>query len=150
MKDKEIKMNIIETIKEKLGDRIIIFFEKNPQRYYIDISTGSILESAKIMFNDMGCRFAIASGVDTKEGIEILYHFSHDKTGKMITLRVLLKNKEKPEIESISRIIKGAEWIEREIWEMLGVNFRNHPGLKRLLLAPDWPEGKYPLRRNTE
>ena len=39
-----------------------------------------------------------------------------------------------------------AEWIEREIWEMLGINFKGHPNLKRLLLAEDWPEDKYPLR----
>ncbi|MDI6641206.1 MAG: NADH-quinone oxidoreductase subunit C [Elusimicrobiota bacterium] len=47
-------------------------------------------------------------------------------------------------------IIKGAEWIEREIWEMLGINFKNHPNLKRLLLATDFPEGIYPLRQKWE
>ena len=65
----------------------------------------------------------------------------------MISLRVLTGNKEKPEMESITSIIKGAEWIEREIWELLGVNFKGHPNLKRLLLDKTWPEGKYPLRR---
>ncbi len=69
------------------------------------------------------------------------YHFSHDETGRIFSLRTFV-DKKNPEIESISSIIKGAEWIEREIYELLGVNFRNHPNLKRLLLDEDWPEGK--------
>jgi NADH:ubiquinone oxidoreductase subunit C len=36
------------------------------------------------------------------------------------------------------------------MWEMLGINFSGHPNLKRLLLADDWPEGKYPLRQDYE
>ena len=79
--------------------------------------------------------------------MEILYHFSFDTTGEMVTVRILLPDKNKLEIESMSSIIKGAEWIEREIFELLGVKFLGHPNLKRLLLADDWPEGQYPLRR---
>jgi len=44
--------------------------------------------------------------------------------------------------------MKCAEWIEREIHEMFGVNFKGHPNLKHLLLKDDWPEGNYPLRRD--
>jgi len=140
-------MDITETVKEKLGNKILKFFQKNSQRYYIDIKPEHIVESAKIMFSDIGCRFAIATGIDTAQGFEILYHFSHDKTGKIFTLKVLIQDKKNPEIDSISNIIKGAEWIEREIWELLGINFKNHPDLRRLLLAEDWPEGVYPLRQ---
>jgi len=140
-------MEIVEQIKEKLKDKILDFFKKNEQRYYITVKTEDIVDVSKILFSELGCRFAIATGIDTPKGIEILYHFSHDKTGKIFTIKVLIPDKKKPEIESISKIIKGAEWIEREIWEMLGVNFKNHPDLRRLLLAEDWPEGVYPLRQ---
>ncbi len=34
------------------------------------------------------------------------------------------------------------------MWELLGIRFRNHPDLRHLLLGDDWPEGKYPLRRD--
>ena len=57
-------------------------------------------------------------------------------------------DREAPEIESIAKICPAAEWIEREIWELLGIQFRNHPDLRHLLLDEDWPEGKYPLRRD--
>ena len=138
---------ITETVKQRLGSRVKVFFEKNPQRYYMEISPGDIVESARIMFSDLGCRFAIATGIDTRKGIEILYHFSHDKSGKMFTLKVLIPDRKNPEIDSINSVVKGSEWIEREIWELLGVNFRNHPNLKHLVLADDWPKGKYPLRQ---
>jgi NADH:ubiquinone oxidoreductase subunit C len=45
-------------------------------------------------------------------------------------------------------VMYAAEWIEREMWELLGIRFRNHPDLRHLLLSDDWPEGKYPLRRD--
>jgi len=69
-----------------------------------------------------------------------------DKLNKILTVKVPVP-KERCEIESIAPIIAGANWIEREIAELLGVNFLNHPNPKRLLLAEDWPEGKYPLRQ---
>jgi len=60
---------------------------------------------------------------------------------------VFLK-KPQAEVESIANLIKCAEWIEREIAELLGVKFNNHPNMKHLILPEDWPEGKYPLRRD--
>jgi NADH:ubiquinone oxidoreductase subunit C len=142
-------MDIVEEVKETLENKVLKFFKKNDCRYYIDIHPKDIVESAGIMFHDLQCRFAIATGIDTPQGFEILYHFSHDKTGKMFTLRVLIQGKSYPEIDSITPVIRGAEWIEREIYEMLGIKFRNHPNLKRLLLADDWPEGIYPLRQKS-
>ena len=140
-------MDIIEEIKHRFGDKTQRIYEKNVRRYYIDIKPEDIVYCAEIIFKELGCRLITVTGLDTPEGFELLYHFSFDKTGKIITLRVVLRNKEKPEIDSITRVTIAAEWIEREIWEMLGVNFIGHPNLKRLLLAPDWPEGVYPLRQ---
>ena len=65
----------------------------------------------------------------------------------MISLRVKLQ-KPKLEIDSLSPIFEGSSWIEREIHEILGINFRGHKDLRKLLLPDDWPEGVYPLRRD--
>jgi NADH-quinone oxidoreductase subunit C len=51
-------------------------------------------------------------------------------------------------LESIAEICPAAEWIEREIWELLGVEFEGHPDLRHLLLDDNWPADDYPLRRN--
>ena len=141
------KREIIEKIKGEFASVIGNWYDKSERRIYIDIDKKNLTVFTKFLFDDLRMRFITASGVDTRENIEILYHFGFDQYGLVISLRVALP-KPKPEIESIVSIIKGAEWIEREIWELLGVNFLNHPNLKRLLMSEDWPEGKYPLRRD--
>lgn len=140
------KEKAIQKLKEKFADRIINWKDRSAKRIYVDIRPDDIPEMARHLFKDLKARFVTASGVDMPKAIELLYHFSFDKGNLILSLRTAVA---KPglEIESITPIIKGAEWIEREIWELLGVKFKNHPNLKRLLMAEDWPEGVYPLRR---
>jgi len=143
-------MSIIEKVKEGLGGRVVQWHEHSPRRIYITIKPADLQDAVKLLFNDLKCRFAIATGTDAIEGLEITYHFSYDSTGQFFSLRIYLADRQKPEVGTISHIVKGAEWIEREIWELLGVNFTGHPDLRRLLLSDSWPEGEYPLRRQAE
>jgi len=143
-------MLIRDEIKEKLADKIIDWYEHSPRRVYISIKPSDLKETVQVLFKEFNLRFVTASGCDTPKGLEILYHFSFDKTGEIISIRVLIENKKKPEIDSLATLFPAAEWIEREMWEMLGINFLGHPNLKRLLLSEEWPEGKYPLRHEHE
>jgi Ni,Fe-hydrogenase III component G len=140
-------MQITEQIKEKLAGKIIDWHQPLPRRVYFSIKPEMLKEVAGFLFRELGLRFSIATGTDTPEGIEILYHFSFDKTGQFFSVRVLIKDRIKPEIDSISNLFPAAEWIEREMWELLGINFIGHPNLKHLLLSDEWPQGKYPLRK---
>lgn len=140
--------DIVSKIKDKFSDKILKFEEKSARRLYIDLDAGDIPAAAKFIFRDLNCRLVTATGTDTPQGLEILYHFSHDATGKVISLRAAIKDKKNPQIHSLAPLIKGAEWIEREMWELLGINFIGHPNLTHLLLIDDWPEGKHPLRKN--
>ena len=83
----------------------------------------------------------------SRDAIEVLYHWALDRADCVVTVLTRL-DREAPEVESIAPFCVAAEWIEREMWELLGIGFRNHPDLRHLLLADDWPEGKYPLRRD--
>lgn len=143
-------MDIKEKIREKLGDKIIEWKEHSPRRIYFTIDKKDIFGVTEFLFKTLSLRFSTASGTDTPGALEILYHFSYDKSGEFYSARVLLEDKKHPQIDSITPLFPGAEWIEREIWEMLGINFIGHPNLKRLLLADDWPDGDYPLRRKDE
>ncbi len=143
-------MNVRDRIKEELGKKITYWQETNSKRIYFTIDKKDIFKTVEFMFGKLGLRFAIASGLETPEGFEILYHFSYDKTGEIYSARVLIEDKNNPEIDSITPIFPAAEWIEREMWELLGINFKGHPNLKRLLLSEDWPEGEYPLRHKNE
>lgn len=138
---------VIKRLREKLGTRIVSFDEKSSTRYYLELRPEDIPEVSRFLFQDLEARFQIASGVDTPTAIEILYHWAFDRLNCLVTVRTKL-DRENPEIESIASIFKGAEWIEREMWELLGITFRGHPDMRHLLLRDDWPEGKYPLRRD--
>lgn len=142
-------MSVTEQVKNGLGEKVIEWQDYSPRRTYVTVRPEDLRESARQLFEEFGFRFSIATGTDTPESIEISYHFSSDETGHLFSLRVHLEDKDNPEVDSISDITTGASWIEREMWELLGVNFVGHPNLERLLLSDDWPEGNYPLR-NTQ
>lgn len=139
-----------DRIREGLGSKITGWNRHSPRRVYFSVKKEDIVEVAEFLFRRLGLRFVIATGTDTPAALEILYHFSFDKTGEIFSARVLIEDKKSPEIDSIAPLFPGAEWIEREIWELLGINFKGHPGLTHLLLVDDWPEGKYPLRHEHE
>jgi NADH-quinone oxidoreductase subunit C len=73
---------------------------------------------------------------------EIVYNlFSIDSNE-----RVRLKVKTSGSVESVTGVWPAANWLEREVYDLFGVTFKNHPDLRRLLLPPDW-EG-HPLRKD--
>jgi Ni,Fe-hydrogenase III component G len=131
------------------GDRLHDVYRHSEKRLYVEVPPEDVPEVSRLIFRGLGARFQIASGVDTREAIEILYHWAFDRLGLVVTVRTKLP-RGSPEIESIAPFCKAAEWIEREMAELLGIRFRNHPDPRHLLLRDDWPEGKYPLRRDVE
>ena len=140
---------IVRRIKSTFGNRFTDWEEKPGRRIYFRIDPRHVVDLAQFLFNDLRARFTTASGIDQKDTMEILYHFSFDKFGYVVSAKVRIPKK-KLEVESITPVIRGAEWIEREMWELLGITFKNHPDMRHLLLKDDWPEGKYPLRRDYE
>ncbi|MBS1948209.1 MAG: NADH-quinone oxidoreductase subunit C [Bacteroidetes bacterium] len=86
--------------------------------------------------------------VDWKTHLTMVYHLSSTKHRHNMVIKIKL-DRDKPEIETASGIWRTAEFHEREVFEMFGVNFINHPDL-RLLILPDGWEGKNPLRKDFE
>jgi NADH:ubiquinone oxidoreductase subunit C len=86
--------------------------------------------------------------VDWKTHLTMVYHVESTQHRHTIVIKSKL-DRNKPEIETVSNIWKTAEFHEREIYELFGVNFLNHPDL-RLLILPDGWEGRNPLRKDFE
>jgi Ni,Fe-hydrogenase III component G len=138
---------VLQDIKGRFGEDILDFFDKSPKRVYIEVKPDALVPAATYIFKDLEARFHIASGIDARTHLEILYHFSIETMNLLISLRVKL-DKQNPKVNSLANVIKGANWIEREMSELLGIDFLGHPDLRRLLLADEWPKGVYPLRRD--
>ena len=137
----------ITKISAELGERVLGIDRRSDRRVYIEIAPQTVIAVAQLIYQKFGARFQIATGVDIREGFEIMYHWALDDEGLVITMRTVLDHV-KPEVDSIAPVLPAAEWIEREMWELLGINFRGHPDLRHLLLDDDWPQGSYPLRHN--
>jgi len=85
-------------------------------------------------------------GVDTKEKLEVVYNLASTKNNLRLDFKFDLAY-EKPEIDSVTEIWPGANWYEREVWELYGINVRNHNDLRPLLLPEDWNQG-HPMRKD--
>lgn len=143
------RAEVLHALTERFSEEIIGVYEKSAKRVYLEIKPSAIVRIAEYTFKELGARFNIASGVDGQNEMEVLYHFTVEDINLVISFRVRLP-KTKLEIESLTGVFVAAQWIEREIHELLGINFVGHPQLKRLLLPEDWPEGVHPLRKDYE
>jgi Ni,Fe-hydrogenase III component G len=141
------RQEILQALKEKFPEEVTGVYEKSTKRVYVEIKPSAIVEMAQFLFKEIGARFNSASGVDARNHMEILYHFTEEDIDLVISLRVHLP-KTKLEIDSLTPVFTAAQWVEREMHELLGINFLGHPDLKPLLLPEDWPEGVYPLRKD--
>ena len=132
----------------EIKDKLTAVEQPADSRIYLSCEAENSYEINKFLFEDVPLRFVIATGIDSDDCFEILYHYSYDETGCVITLKAFIRDREKPAIESITPLLPAGDWIEREIHDVLGIDIKNHPNLKRLILADDWPEGVYPLRKD--
>jgi NADH-quinone oxidoreductase subunit C len=82
---------------------------------------------------------------DRQDRIEVVYRLTALERNEKLVLRIYL-DRDKPEVDSVTSVWKGANFLEREAYDLLGVVFKGHPDLRRILLPEDW-EG-HPLRKD--
>jgi NADH-quinone oxidoreductase subunit C len=117
----------------------------------IKISKDDLVNVMDTLYRDETTYFdmlSCVSGIDNGEQaatMEVVYNLYSIPFNHHLMIKVLLP-REKPEIESISHIWKTANWQEREIFDMYGIHFKNHPDLRRILMPADW-DG-HPLRKD--
>ena len=132
---------------KQLGDAVSEVHQCTARRGIARIDPARTVEVARKMIAMDGSRLATATAIDVRDGIDVLYHWAIEPQGVVVTLKVLAARPEMT-VESIANVVAGANWIEREMHDLLGANFRNHPDMRRLILDDSWPEGVYPLRKD--
>ena len=143
---------MIEELKTKITQLYpSAIFEEGGEWLNINIEAGDWLSFAQQLRNNESLHFDYLfclTCIDWKSHLIMVYHLSSTKFRHNIVVKARL-DRNKPEIETISHIWRTAEFHEREVYEMFGVNFLNHPDL-RLLILPDGWEGKNPMRKDFE
>jgi len=110
---------------------------------FVELPPDCIPPAVKLLVERFDLRhLSTITGQDTGREIELLYHFWD---GGGLTLRTSLP-REEPHIATLTDLIPGAAFYEREVSEMLDVTFDGHPDLRALLLPDDW-DGEAPLRQ---
>ncbi|PEZ86213.1 NADH-quinone oxidoreductase subunit C [Bacillus cereus] len=143
----------VEVVKEKLGEYALVdsYINKlskdvptlvaEPSKYY---------EVMELMRLHEGLAFDYMSelhATDFVTHMEVYVHlFSYGKK-QSVAVKVKL-DREAPQVESVTPLWKGADWPEREAYDLLGIVFKGHPNLSRILMPDDWVG--YPLRKDYE
>ena len=108
---------------------------------------GSVRDAITAVKERLACdRLVAISTADIGSDFELIYHFTGPhRIIISVTTRV---PRGSPEIRTLSDILPAAGIYERQIHDLFGIMFTGHPGLKRIMLNEDWPEGEYPLRKD--
>jgi NADH-quinone oxidoreductase subunit C len=111
----------------------------------------SILDALTHCNQDVALRYEMLSDMTATHypagmgfAFSVVYHLTWVRRHKRLRLRILIPENFEP--ESATQVYPGANWLEREIYDMQGVRFKNHPDMTRILCSEDW-EG-HPLRKD--
>jgi len=102
---------------------------------------GHLRSDPALAFDSLAC----LSGVDTGKEFWVVYHLHSFSQRHRLTVKVSLP-REGAEVENVAALWAGAEFFEREAYDLFGIVFRHHPDLRRLLNPPDW--AGWPLRKD--
>ena len=86
------------------------------------------------------------SAVDYVEYFEVVYHLTSFEHNHSAVIKAKVYGREGPTIPSVTEVWQGADYQEREIWDLMGVRFEGHPNLKRIFLWESFPG--HPLRKD--
>lgn len=107
-------------------------------------------EAVESLMAEPDLHYVTSVGVDERplSGAFRVYHVFSKVARNEVLIVSSLVDPQHPYIQSITPVVPGAEWAEREIMDLLGIRFVDHPKPERLVLPDDWPEGVYPLRKD--
>lgn len=119
----------------------------------VTVDGAKLLEIVQWLHDDASQRYDYLSDVtavefrDAQQPIEVVWHLRSLPFRRFLRLKVLLVRGAPLEVPSVWSVYKGADWIERECYDMFGIVFRGHPDLRRILMWEQYREG-FPLRKD--
>lgn len=119
-------------------------------KQYLEVSVPSsklyalakkLREKEETLFDYLFC----LAGVDWGQDLGVVYHLESTSHRHTLVLKTRTSDREHPQFDSVTDIWKTADLHEREVFDLLGIKFTNHPDLRRLFLDSSWG---FPLRKD--
>ena len=124
-------------------------FKPSGDQLEVVVPAGQLLKVASAVKNDLQYRLLMSvTGVDWKDSFEVIYHIYRLDSAFPLVLRCRLPHDDNPEVPSLMPLWPGADFQEREVYDLMGIVFTGHPDLRRILLADDFRG--HPLRKDWE
>ncbi|MEW5936953.1 MAG: NADH-quinone oxidoreductase subunit C [Candidatus Thermoplasmatota archaeon] len=118
---------------------------QRPRRVFVRVPREALKNVVHVLAKEMGVtHISSITGRDAGSELEALYHFFAN--GVVITVRTTCP-RDDPTLDTITEIIPGALFYEREVHDLMGIVPKGHPDLRKLVLPDDWEEG-HPLRKD--
>jgi len=141
------KAELTAYITTTFAGRLEVIENTQPEPYFI-VQPEDLVAFSRFIHDDPALQLTFLmnlAGVDTGQRYEVVYNICSYQLKHRIFFKIQLPH-ENPEFETVIPVWPGANWFEREVWELFGITVRNHPNLTRFLLEDDWNEG-FPLRK---
>ena len=140
----------LNQLNEKFASAIVRADLPSDRQLFVWVRPEAVRGMCRHIFRDLDARYVISIGADDRPfsgGFLVAHDFAFDKDHVLCSLLAQLPG-EKPEIASISGVVPAANWAEREMRDLVGIECVGHPYPKRLVLPDGWPEGVHPLRKD--
>jgi NADH-quinone oxidoreductase subunit C len=115
----------------------------------LEIAPGKIVSVCGFLkYDQQFVRLSSVTAVDrypAEPRFEVVYHLHSIERNERLRLKCRVRG-EDPVIDSVTSVWRSANWYEREVFDLFGITFLNHPDLRRIMMPDDW-EG-YPLRKD--
>ena len=136
--------DVASRIQENIPDAVVACDTTN-----VWIRPEAVLQVCRLLHDSEEFSFDFlnsVTGVDYIDYFEVVYHLTSLQHNQAIVLKAKCHGRDNPTIPSVSQVWQGANLQEREVYDLMGITFENHPLLKRVLLWEGF-EG-YPLRKD--
>lgn len=140
----------LDEIAKNLQERFSLTYQDVLDQTVLIVPPEKIIEVALALRDEFGFRLlsdetAVDYGTEAKERFHVVYQLRDINRNLLLSLRVPLSGTD-PHVATLVPVFPGANWLEREIWDLFGIVFEGHPDLRRILMPYDW-EG-HPLRKD--
>jgi len=140
------EQKILTVLTNKLGEKILQTQTPQPRKVFVRVNAGVHRDALRVLLaKDESAGISAITGVDLGQAIELMYHVRTH--GTIVTIRTEVP-REDARIKTITDLIPGANFHEREVADLFGVTFEGHPNSRRLILSDNWPKNLFPLRKD--